>query len=500
MRLPILSYLGLMLSVIALDAVVLLIYGVVSNRLGILPGIYLNHSLPCAIGLMLGALALSHWVHHPVHFLDRLRRLPLLSGLFAGGMLMIHEGFLFRSGDLISDPGKLATLPPGILIGALIWYLAMFGLLYGYFGFALASGMVTSIRARLWHQSGIELPARAQSSIAQRLIVAFLFTLALPAALLLSDFTWLWGVRMAQGLAPLEIVILDTTASAVVLSVSVAVVLRGMLLSLRQIEDGQHALALGDSKGLAVLSDDELGRIAEGFNRMRLAVQEREFLRTAFSTYVGEDRSRQLLTTDRQSSEPAEVSIMFTDIAGFTRIAETLPPDTLVQLLRAYFSDVVSIVEKHGGGVDNFVGDAIVAVFRQRASGPTHAARALMAAREIAEMTMTQSFIGIALPTRIGVHTGSVVTGEVGNASRRGISVFGDAVNVAARLEAANKDLGSTILASAATINAVTAWQQDAEPGNDRAHPARDFTPCGSVQLRGRKEPMDVWGWSSPQG
>ena len=500
MRLPIFSYLGLMLSVIALDAVVLLIYGLVSKRLEILPGIYLHHSLPCAIGLILGALALSRWVHHPVHFLDRLRLLPLLSGVFAGGMLMVHEAFLFRSGDLIADPAQLATLPPGLLMGALAWYLAMFGLLYGYFGFALVSGMVTSIRARLWREGGIELPARAQSSLAQRLTLAFLFTLALPAARLLSDFTWLWDVRMAQDLAPLEIVILDTTASAVVLSVSVGVVLRGMLLSLRQIEDGQRALAEGDSKGLAVLSDDELGRIAEGFNRMRLAVQEREFLRTAFSTYVGEDRSRQLLTTNQGSSEPAEVTIMFTDIAGFTRIAETLTPDTLVKLLRAYFSEVVSVVEKHGGGVDNFVGDAIVAVFRQRTSGAPHAARALMAAREIAEMTIAQRFIGICLPTRIGVHTGSVVTGEVGNASRRGISVFGDAVNVAARLEAANKDLGTSILASATTITAAGAWQHDAEPDSRRGNPAGDFMPCGSVRLRGRTEPMDVWGWSAERG
>ena len=329
-----------------------------------------------------------------------------------------------------------------------------------------------------------------------RLTIAFLFTLVLPAAVLLSDFTWLWDLRVAQGLEPAEIVILDTAAAAVALSASLALVLRGLLLSLRQLEEGQAALAQGTGKGLAVLSDDELGRIAEGFNRMRLAIQEREFLRTAFSTYVGEDRSRQLLTTSPHHHEPMQATVMFTDIAGFTRIAETLSPDALVMLLREYFAEIVGIIDRHGGSVDNFVGDAIVAVFRERTAGLPHAMRALNAAKEIADITLTRQFNGTHLPTRIGLHSGAVMAGEVGSASRRGFSIFGDAVNVAARLEAANKEFGTTILISESIMIAARSPHAASHPlgAHDNSHTG--FRPCGSVVLRGRKEPMIVWGWS----
>lgn len=496
MSLPVFPYLGLLLSIIALDALVLLIYGAVSGRMSILPGIYLSHSLPCAVGLALGGLVLRQWLNSPGHFLARLRLLPLLSGLFAGLMLMLHQGFLFQSGDLVADPGQLEALPANLIIAGLVWYLCMFGLLYGFFCHALVSGLVTSVRQELWRHLDIELPARQGGSLQMRLTIAFLFTLVLPAAVLLSDFTWLWDLRVAQGLEPAEIVILDTAAAAVALSASLALVLRGLLLSLRQLEEGQAALAQGTGKGLAVLSDDELGRIAEGFNRMRLAIQEREFLRTAFSTYVGEDRSRQLLTTSPHHHEPMQATVMFTDIAGFTRIAETLSPDALVMLLREYFAEIVGIIDRHGGSVDNFVGDAIVAVFRERTAGLPHAMRALNAAKEIADITLTRQFNGTHLPTRIGLHSGAVMAGEVGSASRRGFSIFGDAVNVAARLEAANKEFGTTILISESIMIAARSPHAASHPlgAHDNSHTG--FRPCGSVVLRGRKEPMIVWGWS----
>ena len=496
MSLPVFPYLGLLLSVIGLDALVLLIYGAVSGRMSILPGIFLNHSLPCAAGLAVGALVLRQWLNSPGHFLGRLRVLPLLSGLVAGLMLMVHQGFLFQSGDLVADPALVEALPNHLIIAGLVWYLCMFGLLYGFFCHALVSGLVTSVRQHLWRNLGIQLPTRQGSSLQMRLTMAFLFTLVLPTAVLLSDFTWLWNLRVAQGLEPAEIVILDTTAAAVALSAALAMVLRGLLLSLRQLEEGQAALAQGTGKGLAVLSDDEVGRIAEGFNRMRLAVQEREFLRTAFSTYVGEDRSRQLLTTSPHHHEPMQATVMFTDIAGFTRIAETLSPDTLVLLLREYFAEIVSIIERHGGSVDNFVGDAIVAIFRERPAGLPHAMRALNAAKEIAETTLARQFNGTHLPTRIGLHTGAVLAGEVGSASRRGFSIFGDTVNVAARLEAANKEFGSTILISESTMTAAGSAHAASHPVGSNGHSHTGFRPCGSVVLRGRKEPLIVWGWS----
>lgn len=183
-----------------------------------------------------------------------------------------------------------------------------------------------------------------------------------------------------------------------------------------------------------------------------------------------------------------EASILYTDIAGFTGIVERLPPKTVIAMLDAYFAAVEGAIVEAGGAVTQFQGDAVLAVFNVPIERPDHAARAVAAARRIAAITSSERFAGERLPTRIGVNTGSVVAGTVNGVERVGYTVHGDAVNLAARLEAMNKELGTRLLVSASTVAALGAGE------------AAALTPVGRVEVRGRKEPVEVYSFAEDGG
>lgn len=460
-----------------LDFAVLAIYAGVSGRGSIL--------IPAAAHSLLFALALTvlaRLLWRRVIMAGgavRLRHLARDAGLGAGLLSLAHAALMFNSGLLAPEPERMAALSPGYVRLAFGWYLVVYAALYGVFVFALVGDLVARVRLRAAQESGPGLPP-GDGSLLHRLGFSFGIALGMPALLLLFDFTWLLPVRAAQGLAPAEVVLLDVLAAAVILSVTLGLLLRGVLRSVGLLERGQRALAAGGGSAVPVVSDDELGRLADGFNAMRSAVREREFLRTAFSAYVGEDACHRMLESGNLAPRQHEATILFTDIAGFTGISESKTPPQLLDLLREYFAMVVSVVERRGGHVDNFIGDAIIAVFNIDGLQVDHAARALAAAREIAALTRTRRFGGELLTTRVGLHSGPVASGEVGSDTRRGHSVFGDTVNVASRLESENKRFGTTVLASEAVILACGG--------------SAGFEYCGEAELRGRRVPIRVFG------
>ncbi len=156
--------------------------------------------------------------------------------------------------------------------------------------------------------------------------------------------------------------------------------------------------------------------------------------------------------------EEREVTVLFSDIAGFTHIAENAQPTLLVQALNNYFSAMTEIIEAHGGFVDKFIGDAIVAVFGAPADDPQHAAQAVRAAlamrNRLRQAGAAFGIDGAIFQTRIGVNSGRVLIGNIGAPRRFNYTVIGDAVNLATRLEGANKYYGSSILASETTKQA----------------------------------------------
>ena len=173
-------------------------------------------------------------------------------------------------------------------------------------------------------------------------------------------------------------------------------------------------------------------------------------------------------------------TILFTDIEDFTQIAEKLPPEQLVALLNEYFSRLVEIVERFGGLVTQLQGDALLVSFNVPLDDPAHAAQAVSAALEIERSINQRTFgEGVRFTTRVGINTGRVIAGPVGAEHRLIYTVHGDAVNVAARLEALNKEHGTRILISEST--------------RQLAGSGFAFTPLGNVTVRGKSEPVPIY-------
>jgi adenylate cyclase len=199
------------------------------------------------------------------------------------------------------------------------------------------------------------------------------------------------------------------------------------------------------------------------------------------SRYLDEKVARNLLDSDQPpklSGEMREITIWFSDIAGFTSVAERLNPANLVQRLNYHFTILGEVIEAEGGIIDKYVGDAVVAVFGAPAAQPDHAARALRAALAVQARLKAEAGDPDSFQIRIGLNTGECVVGSIGSEKRLNYTAIGDAVNVAARLEAANKEFGTSILCSNATVRAAGA--------------GFEFRELGPIQVKGRVEPVAV--------
>jgi adenylate cyclase len=223
-----------------------------------------------------------------------------------------------------------------------------------------------------------------------------------------------------------------------------------------------------------VTQDDELGRLAEAFNQMTRGL-------AAFQRYVPTDLVRRLISEGIESRPEVRLATMlFTDIEGFTALGEALSPEQLVAVLNEYFSVVTGPIEKHGGVIIQYQGDAMLAVFNIPAVDPNHAINAVRAAIEIQSLLKHRSFSGgIHIRTRIGINTGQVVAASVGSKDRVNFTVHGDAVNLAARVEALNKDYNTSILIT----------QETAVLLGEEFRPE----PVGEAQVRGKQRPVTVF-------
>lgn len=206
-----------------------------------------------------------------------------------------------------------------------------------------------------------------------------------------------------------------------------------------------------------VKTGDELEDLANGFNQMVDGLKERDKLRTTFGKYMTEAVMEHLLAGRvALGGETLTVTILFTDIRGFTSISERMDAQELVALLNEYFTEMVGIVMQHDGVVDKYIGDAIMAVFGAPVSRPDDAQNAVKAAvdmrKALRRLNERLAERGIApLETGIGIHTGEVVAGNIGSERRMEYTVIGDAVNLASRLESWTKELQAAIVISDVT-------------------------------------------------
>ncbi|MCP3398055.1 adenylate/guanylate cyclase domain-containing protein [Bradyrhizobium sp. CCGB20] len=175
-----------------------------------------------------------------------------------------------------------------------------------------------------------------------------------------------------------------------------------------------------------------------------------------------------------------DVATIFTDITGFTSLVESAPPETLGELLNEYVGGMTEVVFAHEGTVAKIIGDAIQVLFNAPGDQPDYATRAVACAHDLD--TWAQDFRARQLAkgvnfgaTRIGIHAGPALVGNFGGNRFFDYTAYGDSINIAARLEAANKHLGTRICVSASVAKAAEHFQG---------------RPVGDLMLRGRSEPL----------
>ena len=210
------------------------------------------------------------------------------------------------------------------------------------------------------------------------------------------------------------------------------------------------------------------------------------------SKFVPSEVVRQITESDEDLAagygEVREATILFTDIENFTSLGEKLSPRELIAVLNEYFAAVAEPIERHGGVINQFQGDAILATFNLPLKNPDHAANAVSAATAIQALLAERTFgDGISLRTRVGINTGTVLGGLVGTGDRLGYTVHGDDVNLAARLESLNKDHGTRVIVAENTRE---------RAGKDRF----PFMSLGTVQVRGKRAPVTIYALGSGPG
>ncbi len=254
--------------------------------------------------------------------------------------------------------------------------------------------------------------------------------------------------RLLQALAVGFSVLLIAIAAAIVVGRKVSV----PITAIASAADAVNNERLQQIPPLVGSRIRELDEASQAFNNMLQGLRERNLIRDTLGRFVPREVARSLLAGggDLQARQTT-ATILFCDIESFTRLTESLGAVKIVTVLNAYFSSMVEILETHGGVVTQFQGDAILATFNVPLVNPNHANNALLCARKMLACVADTAFAGEKLNIRIGINTGAVVAGAIGAKGRLSYTVHGDAVNLAARLEAMNKEYGSRLLVSGET-------------------------------------------------
>jgi adenylate cyclase len=234
-----------------------------------------------------------------------------------------------------------------------------------------------------------------------------------------------------------------------------------------------------------VVSTDEIGAVAEGFNRMLHGLREREMVKETFGKYVTpEIRDEILAGRISGEGELKEVTVLFADIRDFTPWVEATAPRDVVRDLNEYFTEMAEAIRAQRGLVLQFIGDEIEAVFGAPIAARDHATMAVRAALDMrgrlhAWNARREAAGKPALRHGIGIHTGTVLAGNIGGAERLSYALVGDPVNLASRIQGLTKDFKVDILVSEATRKSI-----------DPAVPVEELP---AVRIKGRAEEVNVY-------
>jgi len=257
-----------------------------------------------------------------------------------------------------------------------------------------------------------------------------------------SDFTSGLRGRVISSLLISLIAVIIAVALASVLSRRISV----PLIALAREMTRAGELRLDD--------DDERGSMFREIQHMNTALAKMKGGLRSFSRYVPRDLVRKLVASGKDAvlaGETRELTIYFSDLAGFTSLAESRTPDELVKLLGVYFDDVSQIIADERGTLDKYIGDGIMAFWNAPEAIADHPLRACVAALRSYRCVHDLATKGTPLAVRIGIATGDVLVGNIGSHERMNYTAMGDAANLAARLESLNKQYNTSVMIAEST-------------------------------------------------
>ncbi len=411
---------------------------------------------------------------------------PLIGA--AGEQLVGKKSARLRRRALLV-PAFLAALSlAGWVAAALVWgvwwpllsgTLTVRGAIRQSFGIIFVSGTMVATfiflaTERIWRERLPLLFPDGQLSAAggprlrvrTRLVVLFLLMSILPLAL--QTVATFVHTRLLQGanavialgiISNLILVEITLAITGVLLAIRLAGFVAGSVAEpLRELQSAMAQVERGElDTRCPVVSNDEIGAVSEGFNRRVAGLREREVIRETFGRYVS-PQVRDEILAGRASLAGAqrEVTILFADIRDFTPWVESHSADQVVAALNEYFTEMDAAIRAHGGLVLQFIGDEIEAVFGAPMASSDHADAAVAAALDMQERLGAwnagrRAAGKAALQHGIGIHTGTVLAGNIGSSERMSYAMVGDPVNVASRIQSLNKEFGTHILVSATT-------------------------------------------------
>jgi adenylate cyclase len=263
---------------------------------------------------------------------------------------------------------------------------------------------------------------------------------------------------------------------------------RGVSRPVLQLAEGAREIATGNYQHRVELKqEDELGALAASFNQMSEGLAERDRVRDLLGKVVSPEVAAELLRKDVVlGGEERQVTVLFSDLRNFTSLSEALSPQEMLGILNHYFTRMGAIVEKHGGVVDKYIGDALMALFGAPLGNPDDVDRALKTAVEMTEAMddLNRQWQKRGLPTiglGIGINTDVVVAGNMGSETRLNYTVIGDGVNLASRLEALTKtpEYETRIIISGSTL----------AKARERYRTRR----LGEVAVKGKQKPTEIF-------
>jgi adenylate cyclase len=260
--------------------------------------------------------------------------------------------------------------------------------------------------------------------------------------------------------------------------------LRKLLASTRAIEAG------GESVPVLIQTRDEVGELAQAFNRMVEELRSQERIKETFGKFVDPRIVTQLIGSGTDQAERRTLTVFFSDIAAFSGISEQLTAGAIVNLLNSYFGAVAEVIHAHHGVIDKYIGDGVMAFWTPPFSaGDDHASDACLSALAqqeamVALRAQLPEITGMRrnppnLVVRMGIATGEAVVGTIGSVAARSYTVIGDTVNLASRLEGINKVYRTSIILSEETYRLA---QQTIE--------ARELD---TITVAGKTEPVRIY-------